>query len=683
MTRKPTSYWDYIRIEELTRLQGGLEADDAHLANDEVMFIAIHQIDELWFKLAIRELVAARNLFRGEMVREQTLSTAVRALSRTTTIFGHASAHFSLMETMTTRDYLGFRDKLSPASGFQSAQLREIEILFGLEDSQRIPLGNEKDYRRALSAPDGTPSPSAARVAERLADTPHLKEAIDAWLFRTPIYGSQPHMPDDERAVLEFLENYLGAHEQEVRRAQSLATFPHQTAEERAKLQERYDREIVSARSYLLAEDVAEFPTGNREVGSHTEEFADEPSQVRAISSAGMLPSPTLAREAVATTHKLDDNHPEVSWHDPAELLPAATDEATLEDSQDASESAALAANDPWITDSEASLNESRSAEASLESLSLHDSNESVNVWSLAEPNAEISNTSKRASLWVRAASWLGRSAGALDRWKTARAETAAARSVDEASVGEDQPIVAELAVASAAVEREESLPRVDVQVDVQVDAQEEALAQDTGDFAGDPTGEAQQETPFYKTAAKQLVGFAALMAIGYGGALMVERYTTQETVSATTPAATEEVVANAPESDEAAREQLERVPSATPIVATSVSASDSIATSASPGGLTFGDDAPTNARTTVLNFAGPIARIEGERLEDGFNVTVFGAVCLDRAFPIAEANAQVDRATVLNGNQEAELFVRFVPGRESAYRVVASGNQLEVSIGH
>ncbi len=426
-----------------------------------------------------------------------------------------------------------------------------------------------------------------------------------------------------------------------------------------------------------------EFPTGNREVGSHTEEFADEPSQVRAISSAGMLPSPTLAREAVATTHKLDDNHPEVSWHDPAELLPAATDEATLEDSQDASESAALAANDPWITDSEASLNESRSAEASLERLSLHDSNESVNVWSLAEPNAEISNTSKRASLWVRAASWLGRSAGALDRWKTARAETAAARSVDEASVGEDQPIVAELAVASAAVEREESLPRVDVQVDVQVDAQEEALAQDTGDFAGDPTGEAQQETPFYKTAAKQLVGFAALMAIGYGGALMVERYTTQETVSATTPAATEEVVANAPESDEAAREQLERVPSATPIVATSVSASDSIATSASPGGLTFGDDAPTNARTTVLNFAGPIARIEGERLEDGFNVTVFGAVCLDRAFPIAEANAQVDRATVLNGNQEAELFVRFVPGRESAYRVVASGNQLEVSIGH
>jgi hypothetical protein len=61
--RKPTAYWEYIKVEELLSLQGGLESDDRKLANDEVMFITIHQIDELWLKLALRELESARDLF--------------------------------------------------------------------------------------------------------------------------------------------------------------------------------------------------------------------------------------------------------------------------------------------------------------------------------------------------------------------------------------------------------------------------------------------------------------------------------------------------------------------------------------------------------------------------------------------------------------------------------------------
>ena len=79
-------------------------------------------------------------------------------------LFGLISDHFPLMETMTTRDYLAFRDKLSPASGFQSAQLREIEILMGLQDSQRIPLGHEGTYMRALRSPNGDVSPASQRV---------------------------------------------------------------------------------------------------------------------------------------------------------------------------------------------------------------------------------------------------------------------------------------------------------------------------------------------------------------------------------------------------------------------------------------------------------------------------------------------------------------------------------------
>ena len=47
VNRKPTAYWDYIKVEELLALQGGLEPTDAGLSNDEVLFISVHQIDEL------------------------------------------------------------------------------------------------------------------------------------------------------------------------------------------------------------------------------------------------------------------------------------------------------------------------------------------------------------------------------------------------------------------------------------------------------------------------------------------------------------------------------------------------------------------------------------------------------------------------------------------------------------
>ena len=171
-TRKPTAYWDYIRVEELLALQSGLAARDTELSNDEHMFIVIHQIDELWFKLIIREIVSVRDLFAKPHVPEQSLSSAVRGIRRMETVLQLVAHHFALMETMTTRDYLAFRDKLSPASGFQSAQMREIEILMGLADADRLPLGHEHSYQDALK--DGGKRPRlpvafahASRIARR------------------------------------------------------------------------------------------------------------------------------------------------------------------------------------------------------------------------------------------------------------------------------------------------------------------------------------------------------------------------------------------------------------------------------------------------------------------------------------------------------------------------------------
>jgi tryptophan 2,3-dioxygenase len=194
MAQKPTPYWDYIRVDALLSLQAGISAE-AELTNDEVMFIVVHQIDELWFKLILREMVAVRTLFARAPVPEQALASAVRGIRRMETILHQLAAHFALMETMTTRDYLAFRDKLTGASGFQSAQMREIEIVMGLPELERVPLGHEGSYLTALKEHDGTESPALKRVRARLADRPTLRGAVLEWVHRTPIQGSTSGRP--------------------------------------------------------------------------------------------------------------------------------------------------------------------------------------------------------------------------------------------------------------------------------------------------------------------------------------------------------------------------------------------------------------------------------------------------------------------------------------------------------
>ncbi|PRQ08431.1 tryptophan 2,3-dioxygenase family protein [Enhygromyxa salina] len=255
MAAKPTTYWDYIQVEQLLALQKGLGEHEDDQTNDEVMFITIHQIDELWFKLALRELVSIRDLFAAHHVAEQSLSSAVRGLRRTVLLFKQITTHFELMETLTTRDYLAFRDKLAPASGFQSAQLREIEILMGLEASERIPLGHES-YLRALQYPDGSESPASLRVRARLEDRPSLRVALDDWLHRTPIHGSLPDDPNDAEHVRETIEAFLQAHVQEIERGRKQAVTDAMTEADRERLDARYAREIASARAFLLAEDI-------------------------------------------------------------------------------------------------------------------------------------------------------------------------------------------------------------------------------------------------------------------------------------------------------------------------------------------------------------------------------------------------------------------------------------------
>ncbi len=258
------SYWDYLRVEELLSLQGGLGEDDGKLSDHELLFVVVHQVYELWFKLVLRELGTARDLLGRDPVPDQDLSVACASIHRMVTTLDVAARHFAVVETLTTRDFLDFREKLLPASGFQSAQLRELEILLGLKEEDRLHLGWEGSYLDMLKSHDGTESPALARVLARREDRPTFREALDEWLWRTPIRGSRPDDDGDEATVRAFVDDFLAAQARELDAGEGLALEKARSESERERLRGRYAAEKESSRAFLQASDAAEADRAHR-----------------------------------------------------------------------------------------------------------------------------------------------------------------------------------------------------------------------------------------------------------------------------------------------------------------------------------------------------------------------------------------------------------------------------------
>jgi tryptophan 2,3-dioxygenase len=132
------TYGEYLRTDELLGLQRPLSEGPEH---DEMLFIVIHQVYELWFKQVLHELdylecLLARN--EGDRARH--------TLKRILTIMKVMVAQLDILETMTPLEFLSFRDRLESGSGFQSHQFRELEFALGLKDPralERYPEGSE------------------------------------------------------------------------------------------------------------------------------------------------------------------------------------------------------------------------------------------------------------------------------------------------------------------------------------------------------------------------------------------------------------------------------------------------------------------------------------------------------------------------------------------------------------
>jgi tryptophan 2,3-dioxygenase len=124
---KGVTYSSYLKVDGLLSLQKPLSLPIAH---DEMLFIIIHQVYELWFKLTLFEL---KSLIAA--IEEDNLIQCFHILKRVSEIFKVLVQQLDILETMTPTDFNKFRSNLNPASGFQSLQFRELEIISGAEIS--------------------------------------------------------------------------------------------------------------------------------------------------------------------------------------------------------------------------------------------------------------------------------------------------------------------------------------------------------------------------------------------------------------------------------------------------------------------------------------------------------------------------------------------------------------------
>ncbi|GAO02698.1 tryptophan 2,3-dioxygenase [Anaeromyxobacter sp. PSR-1] len=160
------TYGSYLALDELLAAQRPRSEE-----HDELLFIVVHQVYELWFKQLLHELTwLQERLHRGEG------GHALATLKRVLTILKTVVAQVDVIETMTPRQFTAFRSRLEAASGFQSAQFRVLEATLGRRDERML----------APYPPDG---PGHARIAAAMA-APSLFDSLLRYLatqgFATP-----------------------------------------------------------------------------------------------------------------------------------------------------------------------------------------------------------------------------------------------------------------------------------------------------------------------------------------------------------------------------------------------------------------------------------------------------------------------------------------------------------------
>ncbi|MDO8309205.1 MAG: tryptophan 2,3-dioxygenase family protein [Actinomycetota bacterium] len=142
--RQAMSYGDYLRLDLVLSAQQPLSAPPRH---DELLFIIQHQTSELWLKLMLHELRAAR-----ELLRTDELSPALKCLARVKHIQHTLIEQWGVLTTLTPSEYAEFRSFLQSSSGFQSWQYRAVEFILGNKNPDMLQVFDHDPDTHALLA---------------------------------------------------------------------------------------------------------------------------------------------------------------------------------------------------------------------------------------------------------------------------------------------------------------------------------------------------------------------------------------------------------------------------------------------------------------------------------------------------------------------------------------------------
>jgi len=187
-------YSDYLALDKLLSAQNLRSEELGVPAHDEMLFIIVHQVYELWFKELIHDLESVLHSFEQGYVDERNIRVAVQRLNRITEIQKLLIDQLRVMETMTPLDFLDFRNYLFPASGFQSFQFRYVEVLLGLKSENRLTY-NQAPYISVFSK-------EQREKLINLEAGKSMLEVVQDWLERTPFL---------EFKGFSFLPAYRGA----------------------------------------------------------------------------------------------------------------------------------------------------------------------------------------------------------------------------------------------------------------------------------------------------------------------------------------------------------------------------------------------------------------------------------------------------------------------------------------
>jgi len=232
--RHEVPYGDYLRLDRILDAQDppGPDGEPRGLHHhDEMLFIVIHQVYELWFKQILHEMTFIRDLLAAPDVPETDVPRIVKGLYRVAEILKVGVQQLTVLETMSSLDFLAFRDSLGSASGFQSAQFRMVEILAGLRAEDRVHYAGDSFERRF--------PPEQVERFRALQEGTTLRDAMESWLERTPIEDG-------------FRGTYLDAFDRYVTTQKELhQSNPGLDEEDRAQVTARLDRYRDACEAFL------------------------------------------------------------------------------------------------------------------------------------------------------------------------------------------------------------------------------------------------------------------------------------------------------------------------------------------------------------------------------------------------------------------------------------------------